>query len=182
MDQKVVPTNLWICHEAAGNLAYLLSIIRCKEELNDEERANVYRVIGLLNGVVFQPSSTHPVERLACAIQRQERWGLPGAISTLRNNPGGLDLCGQMGARRAPAGSIHPDVAIFHTAALGITALFRQLWRLVAEGLTVRQIVEEWAPPAGNNETPRYLVDVLSDTGLLADIPVLDLLPPLQNL
>ena len=72
-------------------------------------------------------------------------------------------------------------IAGFTSNALGVTALYRQLWLQVAEGQTVRQIIAQWAPPNENN-TSAYLQDVLNWTGLPADIPVLELLPPLTQL
>ncbi len=40
--------NNRILHEAAGNLAMLLCVIRCGEQLHPDEEANVQRVISLL--------------------------------------------------------------------------------------------------------------------------------------
>ncbi len=41
--------NTDIRHEAAGNLAFLLSVIRCGETLSEAEENNVRRVIDALN-------------------------------------------------------------------------------------------------------------------------------------
>ena len=124
---------------------------------------------------------THPVELLCCAIASQEGWWVEDSIPLMRNNPGDLDYAGQIGARwpAEPGESVpDPDIAIFASKALGVAALFRQVWLQVAEGQTVRQIVAQWAPPT-ENKTSAYLQDVLQWTGLPADTPVLDLLPPL---
>jgi len=133
---------------------------------------------------------THPVELLACAIGTQEGWFTPGTIPSKYRNPGDLRFAGQIGAFR-PFPSINPwsnsdtsvgePIAGFTSNALGVTALYRQLWLQVAEGQTVRQIIAQWAPPNENN-TSAYLQDVLNWTGLPADIPVLELLPPLTQL
>jgi hypothetical protein len=129
---------------------------------------------------------THPVELLACAIAMQEGWFQDGAIPQLRNNPGDLRFAHQIGA--TIPGGLTADflaqpqpIAQFGSRALGLTALFRQLWLQVAEGQTVRQIISQWAP-ATENDTSAYLQDVLNWTGLPADTPVLELLPPLVNL
>ena len=137
---------------------------------------------------------THPIELLCCAIASQEGWWLEDSIPLMRNNPGDLDYAGQIGARWPvewrdtrwgqpfPGESVpDPDIAIFASKALGVAALFRQVWLQVAEGQTVRQIVAQWAPPTENN-TSAYLQDVLQWTGLPADTPVLELLPPLVQL
>ena len=41
--------NASVEHEAAGNLAFLLSVIRCREDLSEAEEANVRRVIKRLH-------------------------------------------------------------------------------------------------------------------------------------
>jgi hypothetical protein len=48
MSQQTPAQSNDIRHEAAGNLAFLLSVIRCGEQLSDDEEANVRRVIGEL--------------------------------------------------------------------------------------------------------------------------------------
>lgn len=122
---------------------------------------------------------THPVELLAAAIARQEGWWLEESIPQIRNNPGDLTFAGQIGASKSPAGAQSPSVATFSSRALGLTALFRQLWLQVAEGQTVRQVINQWAPASENNTTV-YLQNVLNWTGLPADTPILELLPPLD--
>ena len=126
---------------------------------------------------------THPVELLACAIATQEGWWDDNSIPQIRKNPGDLRFAGQPGAIRwesGPGGGTDP-IAMFPTNALGVTALFRQVWLQVAEYQTVRQIIAQWAPPDENN-TSVYLENVLSWTGLPPDTPVLELLPPLVGL
>ena len=122
---------------------------------------------------------THPVELLACAIATQEGWfGARTGTPVVRNNPGDIRYAGQKGAI-VPQ---HPgDIATFTSAALGTTALFRQLWLQIATGQTVRQIISSWAPPV-ENDTSTYLENVLEWTELPADTPVLDLLPPLVKM
>jgi len=125
---------------------------------------------------------THPVELLCCAIATQEGWFVPGTTPQIRKNPGDIRFATQLGASAPGWDSTGtPPIATFSSNALGVTALFRQLWLMVAEGLTVRQIIAAWAPPTENN-TSAYLQDVLQWTGLAADTPVLDLLPPLVQL
>ncbi len=119
---------------------------------------------------------THPVELLACAIATQEGFFRAGTIPQTRNNPGDLRYAGQKGALANP-----DSLASFTSLPFGVTALYRQLWLQVATGQTVRQIIAQWAPPNENN-TSVYLENVLSFTGLPADTPVLDLLPPLVQL
>jgi len=120
---------------------------------------------------------THPVELLACAIATQEGFFVKGTIPQVRNNPGDLDNAGQIGARFPPSTAPDPEIAIFTSLPLGVTALFRQVWLQVAEGQTVRQIINQW-----DDQDPVYLKNVLQWTKLPADTPVLELLPPLVQL
>jgi hypothetical protein len=119
---------------------------------------------------------THPVELLACAIATQEGWFTAGTMPSRLSNPGDIRFAGQANAQRDPSG-----FAKFSSGPAGITALFRQLWLQVSTGQTVREIVYAWAPPSENN-TAAYLANVLKWTGLDADVPVLQLLPPLQQI
>lgn len=121
---------------------------------------------------------TDPVMLLASAIATQEGFfAATETIPKLRNNPGDLDYAGQIGATRPAVGSPDPALAVFGSLLLGIAALYRQLWLQVAQGQTVRQIINQWDP--GN---PTYLANVLEWTSLPADTPVLELLPPLVKM
>ena len=125
-----------------------------------------------------------PVTLLACAIATREGFFVPGSVPSIRNNPGDIRFAGQVGAVTPSAGSISAfgaPIATFHSVALGTNALHRQLRAQVASGQTVREIISQWAPP-DENDTAGYLADVLHWTGLPADTPVLDLLPPLVKL
>jgi hypothetical protein len=124
---------------------------------------------------------THPVELLACAIALQEGWFAPlgpngPVLPQLNNNPGDIKYADQLNAVEAPGGFCR-----FGTPAEGVVGLFRQLWLQVAEGQTVRQVIEQWAPPSENNSA-QYLADVLMWTGLPADKVVMSILPPLVQL
>jgi hypothetical protein len=122
---------------------------------------------------------THPVELLACAIATQEGYfGAATNTPVVRNNPGDLRYEGQTGVEPR---QVYTEIAAFRSKEFGTTALFRQVWLQVAQGQTVRQIIRQWAPPNENN-TSVYLENVLAWTGLPADVPVLDLLPPLVKL
>jgi hypothetical protein len=121
---------------------------------------------------------THPVELLACAIATQEGWwDGDSAIPVQRKNPGDLHYVGQEGGAYPPKGSPDPLIAVFVSVPAGITALFRQIWLQVAEGQTVRTLIDLWS-----DGDAVYLANVLEWTGLPADTPVLELLPALVKL
>ena len=124
---------------------------------------------------------THPVELLACAIAQQEGFHVAGATPAVRNNPGDLRFASQIGAQTPPPSNFPPPIATFDSLPHGIAALYRQLWLQVARGQTVAAIIAQWAPP-NENDTGSYLQNVLKWTGLPADVPVLQLLPPLERL
>ena len=122
-------------------------------------------------------SPTHPVELICCAIATQEGWfsSNRNVLPIVNNNPGDLDYAGQLNAE--PNGRF----AKFTSPQTGETALFRQVWAQVAEGQTLRQLINQWAPSTENN-TSEYLQNVMKWTGLAADTPILQLLPPLEDL
>jgi hypothetical protein len=93
-----------------------------------------------------------------------------------------LDYVGQIGMTLPPAGSPDPEIGVCDSPQRGIVKLFRQVWEYVDMRFTVREIVQLWAPVAAGNDTSTYLANVLEWTGLPADTPVLELLPPLQKL
>jgi hypothetical protein len=119
---------------------------------------------------------THPVELICCAIAIQEGWFAPGNnLPKDNNNPGDLDFAHQLNAE--PNGRF----AKFTSPQTGEAALFRQVWEQVAMGQTLRQLINQWAPTS-ENDTSAYLKNVMAWTGLPADTPILNLLPPLVNL
>ena len=129
---------------------------------------------------------THPVELLVCAIATQEGWFGPSTnMPVERNNPGDLRFAHQDNATRpdgTTAGNLSAEpVAVFTKPSTGICGAFRDIWAKTAAGETIRQIIGIYAPPNENN-TSKYLEDVLAWTGLPADTPILDLLPPLTQL
>ena len=129
---------------------------------------------------------THPVELICCAIATQEGWFGPASnIPVLRNNPGDLRFAHQANATR-PDGTTYGNlaaepVAVFTCPETGICGLFRDIWAKVAAGETLAQMISVYAPPNENN-TSAYLEDVLQWTGLPANVPILQLLPPLVKM
>lgn len=98
--------------------------------------------------------------KLARLIAQEEGFGIPGSIPTRRNNPGDL--------RHSPH-SQHPGdpnaIGTIDTVEHGWEDLERQL-RLDAErGLTLRGLVEKYAPP-GENDTEGYLQFLCRGLGL----------------
>ena len=62
--QALIENNS-VFHEAAGNLSFLLSVIRCGEQLSDDEVANVRRVIDRL-----------AAEEKTAKVLTAEEWGM----------------------------------------------------------------------------------------------------------
>ncbi len=125
---------------------------------------------------------TDPVILLCCAIATQEGWFTEGTTPQVRNNPGDLRFAKQVNAS-APGwnGQGAPPIATFTSPETGITGIFRDVWAKIAQGLTVKQIIEVWAPP-NENDTSAYLQNVLAWTGLQADVPMLQQITPLVKL
>ncbi len=102
---------------------------------------------------------------LAQAIARQEGFGIPGNRPTRNNNPGNL---------RASSLAIGKDAggfAIFASVADGWAALERQIGLDAGRGLNVAQFIAKHAPPS-ENDTSRYLANVLAWTGLSSASPL----------
>ncbi len=102
---------------------------------------------------------------LALAIARQEGYSIPGSRAARNNNPGNL---------RASSLAIGKDAggfAIFASAADGWAALERQIALDAGRGLNVGQFISKYAP-SSENDTQRYLANVLAWTGLTSASPL----------
>jgi hypothetical protein len=90
--------------------------------------------------------------KFAQLIAKMEGFGKPGAIPTLRNNPGDL--------RHSPHSShdgIGPDdIGIIDTVEHGWEDLERQLALYAERGMTMQEAIYEFAPP-NENDTANYL-------------------------
>jgi hypothetical protein len=114
--------------------------------------------------------------RLAKLIATQEGFFVPGSLPERRNNPGDL--------RHSPHSShegIGPDdIGIIDTVEHGWEDLERQLRLYAARGMSLREAIYSWAPPADRNDTPQYLnfvvaglgKDVTPDTSLLSVLTI----------
>lgn len=124
---------------------------------------------------------THPVDLIVCGFATQEGWFELGTIPRICHNPGDLRYAGQMNAVVPVSMYPTPPIATFTSDNAGITALYRQVWLWVAAGWTVTKMVQVYAPPNENN-TSKYLEDMLKWTGLPGDVPVMSLIPGLVRL
>jgi hypothetical protein len=107
--------------------------------------------------------------KLAQLIAKEEGFGLPGDIPTTHNNPGDLE--------HAP-GETHNDgtpVGEFPTPAAGWAALENQLQLYASRGLTLAEMVDDYAPPSQNNTTA-YLDFLCEGLGCAPNILVKDAL------
>jgi len=107
--------------------------------------------------------------RTKCAvlIAKMEGFGRPGAIPTVRHNPGDL--------RHGPHCQ-HPngpnDVGTIDTDEHGWEDLERQLRIYAGMGYTLRQAINVYAPPADHNDTSNYLRFVANGLGVSPDTPM----------
>jgi hypothetical protein len=97
----------------------------------------------------------------------------PNDIPSRQNNPLDLRYAGQIGASR-PKGTVvkrgQEPIAMFATLAHGIAAGYRQLWLDIARGMSLRELIEAWAPPS-ENDTATYIKNVQRETKGLIDDP-----------
>lgn len=90
--------------------------------------------------------------KLAQLVAKMEGFGKPGAVPTRLNNPG--DLRHSPHSQHPPG---HPDaIGQIDTAEHGWADLERQLRLFADRGMTLRDMVESYAPPA-ENDTATYL-------------------------
>lgn len=109
-------------------------------------------------------------DHLASLIAQEEGFGKPGAIPTLRHNPGDL--------RHSPH-SAHPGdpnaIGAIDTDEDGWMDLDRQLEIYAAHSMTLRAAIYAFAPPSENN-SERYLNFVCQGLGCTPDTPVAEAL------
>lgn len=85
-----------------------------------------------------------------------------GSRGMRNNNPGNLRAVGNQNSDRQ-------GFRVFGTMEEGIKAAEAQLQRYADRGInTVEKIIATWAPPS-ENDTKKYIADVIADTGFKAD-------------
>lgn len=101
---------------------------------------------------------------LARLVAREEGFGKPGSIPTLRHNPGDL--------RHSPHSS-HPEnpqsIGTIDTDADGWADLERQLLLYAGRGLTLKQMIEDYYAPPEENDSANYLKFVCEGLGCTDD-------------
>ena len=105
---------------------------------------------------LFTPPPGLPL--LAALIARQEGFGVPGAIPTVRHNPGDL--------RHSPH-SWHPTedpdgIGYIDNDADGWADLVRQLGLDAARSLSLGELIGGWAPAEDGNDPAAYLADLIA--------------------
>jgi hypothetical protein len=102
------------------------------------------------------------IHKLACAIAAQEGFFESGSIAQRQNNPGNL--------RGAPwSGPIVPKQEGYWSPtslAQGQAGMLHLIAQHVAEGHTLTQLINAWAPAADGNEPETYIKNVAEWTGI----------------
>jgi hypothetical protein len=112
------------------------------------------------------------VTKLASLIAQFEGFGRPGAIPTVRHNPGDLRHSNHS---EHPGGPAHAnDIGTIDTDAHGWSDLERQLQIYAEEGLTLKQMIALYAPSEDHNNTSAYLGFVCAGLDLPPDARVSD--------
>jgi len=121
------------------------------------------------------------IKTLADAIQRVEGYIPPnaqypqGSLAYQNNNPGNLRYAGQPGAVQACTQN-NGCFAKFPTYDAGYQALENQIQIQAAQGQTLSQFINQYAPPADKNNTSAYLSTLVAATGASADTPLTDVI------
>jgi hypothetical protein len=92
------------------------------------------------------------MSKLAQLIARMEGFGIPGAVPTVRNNPGDL----RHSPNSSHDGEGPNDIGIIDDVADGWADLERQLQLDAERGMTLTDLIATYAPPSENN-TQNYL-------------------------
>jgi hypothetical protein len=106
--------------------------------------------------------------RLAQLIAREEGFGIPGAIPTVTNNPGDLEHAPGIQSWDGATGVEPSDDQ-------GWADLERQLQLYASRGMTLRQMVDIYAPPS-ENDTANYLTFLTATLGYGPDTPLTTIL------
>jgi hypothetical protein len=108
--------------------------------------------------------------KLAQIIAREEGFGIPGKIPTMRHNPGDLRHSPHS---EHPGGPAHKDdIGTIDTNTDGWADLERQLVIFANEGMTLRSMIfDVYAPPSENN-SQAYLDFICAGLGLGPETPV----------
>jgi hypothetical protein len=109
--------------------------------------------------------------KLALLISQMEGFGKPGAIPTVRNNPGDL--------RHGPHAKHYEGIGIgeynsigwYDTVELGWSDLERQLTLYAMRGLTLDKLVMLYAPPT-ENDSENYLRFLCEGLGYPYQVPM----------
>lgn len=118
-------------------------------------------------------------EQIAKAIERMEGQGR----SVRNNNPGNIwdGVSGQKTRRIWPNIPIDEQgFLVFPSYDAGFALLVDQVQKKINRGLSLRQLINEWAPPKGevvngfdlSNDTSTYVRNVVQWTGLPLDTPL----------
>jgi hypothetical protein len=106
------------------------------------------------------PQSFNPVGNTSASIPKTSR------LASVNNNPGNLRYAGQPGASEGEGG-----FAKFPSVAAGVQALTNQIRLDASRGLSLLQFIHKYAPPT-ENDTQKYLQDVLAMTGAKPTTPL----------
>jgi hypothetical protein len=100
--------------------------------------------------------------RLAQLIAQQEGFGIPGAIPTIDNNPGDLTHS----PHSSHVGEAPNAIGEIDTVTDGWDDLERQLQIYAERGLTLQEMIAEYAPVEDGNNPDEYLAFVCGGLGL----------------
>src|ERR1700677_156323 len=108
------------------------------------------------------------IYKLACAIATQEGFFAPGTIAVRNNNPGNLIEAPWLANQTGNHG--------FWKAAsiqIGMAGQMHLIALLIAEGNTLTQLIDTWAPPESGNNPTVYIQNVKTWAGIPdANVPL----------
>lgn len=104
---------------------------------------------------------------IASAIATAEGYWVLNSPPSRNHNPGDLRAAPWLPTRTTKSGFVQ-----FASPSEGIAGLYHQISLDTARGLTLRQLIEKWAPPTDGNNTTNYINETVRRTSLNPDIPI----------
>jgi|SRR5271166_7027980 len=118
------------------------------------------------------------IYKIACAIAAQEGFFKPGTIAQRQNNPGNLRGASWSGPVVPMQGGFWLPTSIQQ----GQAGEMHLIALRIAEGHTLTQLINIWAPASDGNEPEAYIKDVMAWTGIPdANVQLWNYLEPLYD-
>jgi hypothetical protein len=120
---------------------------------------------------------TDLIHKISCAIAAQEGFFLPGTVAARNNNPGNL-----IDAPWLESPALHGGFWVAASIQEGQAGMMHLIALHVAEGNSLAQLIDIWAPAESGNNPAVYTRNVMAWTGITdPNAPLWNYLEPLTD-